>query len=199
VLKQGLQESAAALKHYEWVETTTMSMGGEVKSTKENRCYYDAHGKLTKVATGGTSAGKSPGGLRGKAAAKKKGEIGDAMEQAVALVHSYIPPDAAKIQAARDAGRLAIRPPDAQGRTGVDIKDYLKPGDQLSIDMDAKTNQSLSMAISSYSTAQDKDPVACQVKFDALPDGTIHESVTTLDLKGQNVNVKVENGGYRKM
>jgi len=33
----------------------------------------------------------------------------------------------------------------------------------------------------------------------ALPDGTIHESVTTLDLKGQNVNVKVENGGYRKM
>src|SRR5206468_11566209 len=61
-LEQGLQESKAALKHYEWVETTTTLMKGEVKSTKQNRCYYDAHGKLTKVATGATSeGGKSPG------------------------------------------------------------------------------------------------------------------------------------------
>jgi hypothetical protein len=39
----------AALRTYEWMETTVVSMKGEEKSRKQNRCYYGADGKVEKV------------------------------------------------------------------------------------------------------------------------------------------------------
>ena len=39
-LKKSLAESQAALRTYEWIETTTISLKGEEKSRKQMRCYY---------------------------------------------------------------------------------------------------------------------------------------------------------------
>lgn len=47
-LKQSLAESQKALRTYQWVETTTVSMKGEVKSQKQMSCYYGADGALQK-------------------------------------------------------------------------------------------------------------------------------------------------------
>lgn len=47
------------------------------------------------------------GGIRGRIAANKKEELSDYMEQAVALVKSYVPPNPAKIQAVKDAGGVS--------------------------------------------------------------------------------------------
>jgi len=66
-------------------------------------------------------------GAAGKIVENKKEEISDAAKEAVALVKQYVPPDPARIQAAKDAGRLSIIPPDAKGMVAVVIKDYLKP------------------------------------------------------------------------
>jgi hypothetical protein len=195
-VEANLKSSMASIKQYEWIETSTISMGGEDKGSSQNRCYYDATGKLVKVATGTPPPAK--GGLRGKAAANKKEEIAASMKAAAALMHAYLPPDPAKIQAAKDGGRLALRPTDATGRTGVDIKDYLKPGDQLSIDMDSNTNRVLKVAVSSYTTAKDKDAVDMVASFETLPDGTGHAAKTTFDLKSAGVIVKVDNSGYKK-
>ena len=42
-LKQNLQASQAALKHYEWIETTTTVLKGEEKGANQVRCYpYEA-------------------------------------------------------------------------------------------------------------------------------------------------------------
>ena len=65
-LKQSLQEGMAALHKYEWVETTTLVLKGEEKSTKKNQCYYGADGKLQKIPidTGQAEAEKkAPRGL----------------------------------------------------------------------------------------------------------------------------------------
>jgi hypothetical protein len=198
-LSENLKTSMAELKHYEWIETSVISLKGEEKGKKQNRCYYDAEGKLTKVATGGGTEGGKKRGLRGRAAASKKEEIAASMERAVALVHAYLPPDPARIQAARGEGRLSVRPPDNQGRAGLDIRDYLKPGDLLTVEMDANTNRILKVAVSSYSTAKDKDPVDFVADFNALPDGTIHVATTTFNLKSEGTTVKVDNSGYRKI
>ena len=51
-IKQSLQESTAALRQYEWVETTIMSVKGEEKSRTQQRCYYGADGEIQKKGGG---------------------------------------------------------------------------------------------------------------------------------------------------
>ena len=41
-LKQSLAANQAALHQYSWVETTTISLKGEVKKQEEKQCYYGA-------------------------------------------------------------------------------------------------------------------------------------------------------------
>ncbi len=45
-LKTSLQQGLAKARQYEWVETTIISLKGEEKARKQNRCYYGADGKL---------------------------------------------------------------------------------------------------------------------------------------------------------
>jgi hypothetical protein len=198
-VSDNLKASMAALRHYEWIETAVISIKGEEKARKQKRCYYDAEGKLQKVAIDDGAEGGKKRGLRGKAVAKKTEEIGTAMEQAVVLVHGYIPPDPARIQAAKAAGRLSIRPADTNGRAGLDIKDYLKPGDLLTVELDVTANRILKVAVSSYTTAKDKDAVDAVADFETLPDGTTHVATTTFDLKSAGATITVLNSGYKKI
>src|SRR5512135_1648989 len=97
-LKQSLQQGLAKARAYEWVETTIVSMKGEEKSRKQQRCYYGADGKVQKVPIGepaaqaaSQQAPPSGGGRRGRLKSKvvenKKDEIQEYMQKAVALVH----------------------------------------------------------------------------------------------------------------
>ena len=198
-LKQSLASSMAALRSYEWIETTVVSMKGEEKSKKQNRCYYGADGKVVKVPIEGAPAApaKDKRGVRGKVVANKKEEIGDSMKEAIALVKSYVPPDAARIQAAKDAGKVAVNPPDAQGKVQMVIKDYLKAGDSLTIDLNAAANTLAGLTVASF-TDKEKNAVGLKVSFGALADGAIYPANIALDVKEQNMNVAITNGGYKK-
>ena len=48
-LKQTMQQGLGLARKYEWVETTIISLKGEEKARKQNRCYYGADGKVQKV------------------------------------------------------------------------------------------------------------------------------------------------------
>jgi len=198
-LKQSLASSMAALRSYEWIETTAVSMKGEEKSKKQNRCFYGADGKVMKVPIEGApqAAAKDKRGVRGKVVANKKEEIGDSMKEAIALVKSYVPPDAARIQAAKDAGKVAVNPPDAQGKVQMVIKDYLKAGDSLTIDLNAAANTLAGLTVASY-TDKEKNAVGLKVSFGALADGAIYPANIALDVKEQNMNVAITNSGYKK-
>jgi len=198
-MKQSLQAGLAAVRQYEWIETTVMSLKGEAKSTTQNRCYYGADGKVEKVPVAAPAAeGKSPRGLRGKIVANKKEEISDSVKEAVALVKDYVPPDPAKIQAAKDAGRITMNPPDAQGHAAVVIKDYLKTGDSLTVEMDAASNRLLGLVVSTY-TEKAKDAVGLNVSLGTLPDGAVFPAKIVLDVEKESVSVAIENSGHRKV
>ncbi len=88
-LKQAVQASLAGLRKYEWIETTTVSLKGEVKSQKQNRCDYGVDGKIQRVPIGETQPQEQSRGRRGRiksrVIAKKKGEMTEYMKQAVDL------------------------------------------------------------------------------------------------------------------
>jgi len=205
-LKQAMQESQTKLRQYEWVETTIISLKGEEKARTQKRCYYGADGKLQKVPTGSPAPAQQPsaggGGRRGgrvkaKVVENKKDEMKDYMERAAALVHQYVPPQPADIQRAKDAGKVSANPA-GPGLVRLEFPDYLKPGDRLSIDVDAAANQLRGLTVASYLDKAD-DAVALAVQFGALADGTSYTTQTTLDAAAKNIRVVIQNAGHRPL
>lgn len=170
-IKQSLGASMAALRQYEWIETTVVSIKGEEKSRTQNQCYYGVDGKVRKTPVGPPPADDKKRGLRGKIVENKKEEISDSVKEAVALVKQYVPPDSQLIHAAKAASKLSIVPPDSQGNVQVVIKDYLKVGDSLTLVANATTDRIGSVSVATY---------------------------TDSAKKAVNLNVAIENSGSRK-
>jgi len=200
-VKQSLQSSMAALRQYQWVETPVVSVKGEEKSRTQNSCYYGADGKVQRTPMGeppADSGGRKKRGLRGKIVESKKEDMTESMQEAIGLVKQYLPPDPTKIEAAKQAGKLSVSPPDAKGNVQLVIKDYLKAGDSLAIDLNAATNSLAGMSVSTF-TDSAKDAVGLNVTLGALADGTIYTEAIHLDVEAQHLAVAIENSGYRKL
>jgi hypothetical protein len=196
-LKESIQRDQASLRQYEWIETTVVQMKGEEKARKQNHCYYGADGKLQKVAVGDQPTEKEKRGLRGKAVAGKKEELSEYMKTAVAAIKEYVPPDPARIQASKDAGKMSIAVLEPQKRVRLDFHDYMVPGDVLGVEIDAQTNKILGVNVTT-TLEGDKAPVNFKTSFASLQDGTGYPEKVVLDAKEAGITVNVENSGYKK-
>ena len=83
--RQALAQNQKRLGQYQWIETTIVSVKGDEKSRVQKQCFYGPDGKVQKQQISAAAEQQSPGGLKGKIAEQKKGEITDYMQQAVAL------------------------------------------------------------------------------------------------------------------
>ena len=202
-LKQSLQDNQARLRRYEWIETTIISLKGEEKARKQQRCYYGSDGKVQKVPIGEAAAAEpaAPAGRRRGGPVKKtiienkKDDMREYMERAAALIHRYVPPEPALIQKAKDAGHLAVKPL-VPGRARLEFTEYLQPSDLLAIELNTAANTLAAVTVATY-LDQPEDAVALDVLFASLTDGTNHSSQTTLDAKAKNIRVVIQNSGYR--
>jgi len=205
-LKQNLAESQKKLRQYEWIETTAISLKGEEKSRKQQRVYYGADGKLTKVPMGEPKPAAEPSGGRGrrgggrvkeKVIENKKEDMAEYMGQAVALIHQYVPPDPARVQKAKDANNLKVVPqPD--GSLRLEFQNYVQPNDKMVIGVDAKAALLSALNVATY-LEKPEDAVTLDVRFGTLADGTSYTSQTTLEAKAKNIRVIVENAGHRPL
>ena len=183
---QSLQQSAAVLKQHEWIETTTVSVKGEVKSTVMKRCYYGAEGKLQKIPVAPPQDGK------------KNEDLTKYMQQAVGLVDLYVPADPSLIGRAVSAGKVNLQILDPGKRVRFDFKDYIQAGDLMSIEVDVANSRLLGIQVSTY-IGTPKDPVSLTIGLATFPDGTVYPARISLDAKAKKVIVNVENSGYRKV
>jgi hypothetical protein len=202
-LKQSLQQGQALIRQYEWIETTIISLKGEEKARKQHRCYYGADGKVQKIAIGepappqaaASGGGRRSGRLKQQIVENKKDDIQEYMERAVSLVHRYVPPQPAQIQAAKDAGRVAVRA-QAGGQVQIEIAQYLLPADKLALDLDPGGSRLIGLGVDTYLDTPE-DPVTLAVQMGALPDGATYAAQTTLDAKAKNIRVVIQNTGHR--
>jgi hypothetical protein len=202
-LKQSLQQGMARIRQYEWVETTIISLKGEEKARKQNRCYYGADGKVQTISLDQPAQSEQEqarGGRRGGRAKqqiieKKRDEMKDSMERAATLIHSYVPPDPARIQAAKDARRIASNPQPG-GAVRLVISQYLQAGDSLTIDLDPAASKLLGLGVNSY-LDKPEETVTLAVRMSTLPDGALYAAQTTLDAKAKNITVVIQNSGHK--
>ena len=206
-IKEALAKNQAALRQYTWIETTTISLKGEVKKKEQKQCSYGPDGKVQKVPIPGQAAPqkaqeKGGGGRRGGGRLKqevvenKVEDLKEYMEQAAALVHQYVPPDPQKIQAAQGAGNVSVQP--AGGVTTLNVKSYVKPGDSLVLGFDPAAKAMRSYAVQSYVDKPKEADLSLTVKFNSLPDGTTYPETVVLDVTAKKVVVNITNSGYKK-
>ncbi len=199
-LKKALQQNQAALKKYQWVETVTVSKGGDVKSQKQYSCYYGVDGTLQKIELNSSQdqgGGGGRGFLRRKIMADKKREMVDYMKQAGALIKQYIPPQASQIESAMAANNVSLKPGGDQN-IELTIKNYVLPGDSLDLGLNMAKPEVTSLAVNSY-LDNPKDTVTMQVSFANLPDGTSYTKQTVMTTKKKAITVTTDNSGYKKM
>ena len=201
-LKQSIADNQAALKQYTWVETTVISLKGEVKKQEQKQCAYGADGKVQKTPMPGAAPAQKPqqqgdGGRRGgrmkqKIVENKVDEMKDYMEKVAALVKEYVPPDSQRIQAAQAAGNVDLQPPT------LTFKSYYKPKDSLALGFDPAAKKIRSYNVNTYVDDPKDDAVTLAVTFGGLGDGTSYPEQVVLDVKDKNIQVKVSNTGYQK-
>jgi len=209
-LKQSLAANQAALRQYSWIETTTISLKGEVKKQEQKQCFYGADGKVQKTPIKGAAApapkqeeqssrrdSRGSGRVKERVVENKVDELKDYMEKSAALVQAYVPPNGEKIQAAQAAGHVALKPATATV-VRLTASDYLKAGDALAIGIDTTSKQLTEYSVNSYVEKPKDDDLTLVVTFGRLEDGTSYPQQTVLDVKAKNVQVKVVNSGYKK-
>lgn len=194
-LKENLAKSQALLKQYEWVETRVLTRKGEEKNRAENRCFYGPDGTVVRETISATPEMKA-GGLKGKIIEKKKAELAEEMKSAGELIKSYIPPDPARIEAAKAAGKIAV----AQDgpRVKIDIRDYQKAGDLLTFELDLANHTVLGLKVSTW-MKNAKDAVTMTTKLGVLDDGAMYPAETVLTLPSESIVVTTTNSGHKKL
>lgn len=202
--KQSLAKNKEALKKYQWVETTTVSMKGEVKSVKQNACYYGADGKVQKTPMGEPAAApaEQPSGRRGRLKAKvianKKEELTEYMKAAIELVGQYIPPNPELVKYSKETNNIKVEQVDPNKVIRLSFPNFIKNGDMLSATLNLVSNSIVDVNISTYLESE-KDKITLSVVFSQLSDGTNYSGKTTLNAPEKNVVVVVENSGYRPL
>lgn len=197
MLKATFAASQTNLRNYEWIETTVISLNGEEKSRKQQRCYYGADGALQKIVVDASPPPEAKRGLRGKIIANKTAELTDYMKSAVGLVKSYVPPDPAKIQATKDAGNVSIQVLEPGKRAQVNFRNYQKTGDNLAVVVNIADNTVAGVGVSTYLDSP-ADIVTLDARMGRLNDGTIYTSDITLVASAKSLTVAVQNTGYRR-
>ncbi len=199
-VKLSLVTSEAALKQYEWSQKVAISLKGEEKARKDYKVSYGPDGKLKKVAAvAPTEEQKKKRGIRGKVVENKKEDIEAALKASMALLDQYSPLEAARLQTAKSTGNVSVSVPGADNRVRITIKNYLKPGDVVELEVDGAKNTLQSVSITStIEQADAKGPIAAKVTYSAMADGTLYPAQQVLDMKAQNLKIDVENSGYGK-
>jgi len=195
-LKASIMTSKTILRQYEWIQTTTVSMNGDVKSTKVDRCFYGDDGSLQKVEISDEQAQQRQGLLFRRIREQKKEEMSDYMKSAVALVKSYVPPNSSLIQNCRDNGNVSMDPVSGS-RAWIVFKNYEKQGDIYSVEVNLKDNRPLGLKVSTY-VNDPSDVVKMNAEMGQLDNGVTYPSNITLNAESKSITVTVRNNGYQR-
>jgi hypothetical protein len=195
--KASAAENQLALRNYTWIQATDVSYKGEPKKTTVDTCQYGPDGTVQKAQLSTSPPPEQKRGLRGRIAEHKMEEMKAEVQNAVALIHSYVPPSPDRIQAARAANNISLTTA-GQGRVALVIKSYVKPGDSMTLTFEPLVQKLQQVAVSTYLDDPSK-PVTLQVTMQTLPGGPSYPAVEVLALPSSNLSIKVQNTNYHKL
>jgi hypothetical protein len=194
-VKQSVMENKQKLHQYQWIETTQLTLKGDQKPPTQDSCQYGPDGQVQKTPIGPPPAEPSGGRMKQRIVKKKKEEMKDYMGEVKGLLAMYVPPDPQRIEQAHQAGKISLNP--AGGVLNLIIRDYVQPGDQMTVSFDTTAKKVVSLNVNTY-MGNTKDVVTLQVQMAGLPDGTNHVQQTVLNASAKHLVATTTNSNYRK-
>jgi hypothetical protein len=195
-VKKAAAENKQRIHQYQWIETTQLTLKGDAKPPTKNSCRYGPDGKAQKTPIGPPPQQPSGGRAKQKLIEKKKAEMKDYIQDVKAVLGMYVPPDPQKMQAAFQAGKIALNP--ADGAVNLVFTDYAQPGDKMTLTFDTETKKIAGLNIDTY-MGQEKDAVTLKVVMALLPDGTSYEQQSVLGATAKQLLVTTTNSDYQKL
>src|SRR3984885_15859919 len=174
-IKEASAANKAALARYTWQEQQTTSIKGDVKKQQVFQVRVGPDGQQQKTQIGGSQAAPPPSGgrLKQRIVEKKTAEFKDYGGQIADLAKQYTAPDPGRLQAAFQAGNISLQPGGGEGEFKLVIKDYIKPGDSVTLVFNKQQKAIQSIQVASY-LDDPKDAVTIAVQFAKLPERTSH-------------------------
>jgi hypothetical protein len=197
-IKASIAANKMALSRYTWQEVQAISLKGEVKKTTTYQVVVGPDGKDQKTEIGGSAAAAAPSGGRFKQriVAKKKEEYQEYGEQLADLAKQYAHPDPQLLQQAYKQGNISAQLGGASGTISLVIKNYLKPGDTMTLVFNHATKAIEAVNVSSYLSAPG-DAITLSVTFAKLPDGTNHVATVQVNGVSKQLGVNIQNSNYQ--
>jgi hypothetical protein len=187
-----------ALAHYTWQEQQTTSIKGDVKKQQVFQVSVGPDGQQQKTQIGGSQAAPPPSGgrLKQHVVEKKTAEFKDYGEQIADLAKQYTQPDPERLQAAFQAGNISLVPGGGESEIKLVIKNYVKPGDSLTLVFNRQQKGIQSVQVASYLDSP-SDAVTIAAQFAKLPDGTNHVASTQINGVSKQLTVVTQNSNYQ--
>ncbi len=198
-LKQSAAENKQKLRHYQWVETTQITLKGEPKPERVSQCSYGPDGQVQKIPLG--AAPQQPqqkGRLRQRVVEKKTDEMKEYMQQVQSLLSLYVPPNSELMQQAFQKQNVSMEKTLGANVAQLVFKNYAKPGDQMTISFDMGTKKISTINVNTYMD-NPKDAVTLAVQMASLPDGTNYAQQTVLNATAKQIQVTTNNANYVKL
>ena len=197
-IKEASAANKAALAHYTWQEQQTTSIKGDVKKQQVFQVRVGPDGQQQKTQIGGSQPAPPPSGgrLKQHVIQKKTAEFKDYGSEIADLAKQYTAPDPGRLQAALQAGNISLVPGGGDGEIKLVIKNYIKPGDSVTLVFSKQQKAIQSIQVASY-LDDPKDAVTIAAQFAKLPDGTNHVSGTQINGVSKQLTVVTQNSSYQ--
>lgn len=186
-----------ALSHYNWQESVTTSIKGEVKKQQLFLVSVGPDGQQQKTPINAQpDQGPSGGPLKRHIVAKKTAEYKDYGEQIADLARQYTQPDPDRLQQAYQQGNISMQLGGGETMVTLTIKNYIKPNDSVTLVFNKQLKAIQSVRVNSY-LDDPTDAVTIAAQFAKLPDGTNHVTGTQINGASKQLNVVTQNSNYQ--
>jgi hypothetical protein len=197
-VKQASIANKRALSHYNWQESVTTSIKGEVKKQQLFLVSIGPDGRQQKSEINAQPDQASGGALKRHIVAKKKAEYKEYGEQIADLARQYTQPDPDRLQQAYQQGNISLQLGGGETMMTLNIKNYIKANDLVTLVFNKRTKAIQSIRVASY-LDDPKDAVTIAAQFAKLPDGTNHVTGTQINGASKQLSVVTQNSNYQPL
>jgi hypothetical protein len=185
-----------ALSHYNWQESVTTSIKGEVKKQQTYLVSVGPNGQQQKSEINAQPDQASGGPLKRHIVAKKKAEFQDYGAQIADLARQYTQPDPERLQQAYQQGNISMQLGGGETSTTLVIKNYIKPNDSVTLVFNKQSKAIQSVRVASY-LDDPKDAVTIAAQFAKMPNGINHVTGTQINGASKQLTVVTRNSNYQ--
>jgi hypothetical protein len=196
VIKQSVAENQQRLHRYQWVETTQLTLNGDVKPPKQSMCQYGPDGTVQKTAMGPPPEPPSGRRVKQRIIAKKTEEMQDYMGQVKSLLGMYVPPNPQQMGQSFQSGNASLNTTPGSQVAEIVFKNYAQPHDQMTLSFDTAARKVSSVDVNTY-MGDSKDTVTLTVQMASLPDGTNYVQQSVLGATAKKLQVTTTNSNYQ--